>query len=142
MTRLYAPPEALQSEDHGRSGDVFSLGLVMTEMVDNMFRPNWPSSVERRLAGVKAGRIEHAYFIPKPMTTAEDEFLQNLPSAGKRISIDDEDLSRSLLDLLFAVMMAEDATKRPPAHDVWAYLKLRTVGVVPGGFPACGQCCE
>lgn len=139
MTRLYAPPEALEFAEHGRSGDVFSLGLVMGEMVHYMNTPLALTSAECRLEEIRDGTREYSGYIPGPITSEEKDFLHDLSSAARTASLDSY-ISLEELNLLFAVMTAEDPLMRPSACDVWAYLKNGEHD--EPALPTCGECCQ
>jgi serine/threonine protein kinase len=137
MTVLYAPPEAINGDEHGRSADIFSLGLVMSEMLEYIFYPWGPSSVERRLREKEDGKRESSSFNPAPMTRDEEDFLQYMPRAEREIPQED-------MQLLFKVMTARDPRKRPTAKDVWAFLKGRHLDLAFGDGGVCstyGKCC-
>jgi serine/threonine protein kinase len=136
MTPAYLPPEAI-NESCGRSGDVFSLGMVMSEMLESINIPWGPSSVNRRMQEYKAGKRRRYNFEPEPMTPEQEDFLMYMPQAGNMISQED-------MECLFLVMMAAEPTKRPLAEDVWNFLRGRHFhhSVAGGAFPAtCGRCC-
>lgn len=134
-------PECVDSLGHGKSADVFSLGLVMDEMLGYIFYPRRLSAVESRLEDYRSDKRESAQYEPLPMTREEEDFLENiLNSQG--------DISPEGAQLLFSVMTAKDPEKRPTAESVWKFFKGRrfnfSIGAPGGdGRPStCGKCCE
>ncbi|KAK0105866.1 hypothetical protein ONS95_004379 [Cadophora gregata] len=145
MTFLYMAPECLTSNGHGKSADVFSLGLVGGEILDYIFWSAYPKSriseVERRLEEYNADLRKTAQYKPQPMTKEEEDFSKNMSRVGEIIS---EKHAR----LLFSIMTAKNPRKRPTADQVWRFLRGRRFDVLLGhpdgdGYPpTCGKCCE
>ncbi len=133
------PPEVLNGQAHGRSADVFSLGLVFGEMVDYILYPGGPSAVERRLQISKEDERKPSWYQPRPMTEDDEDFLEYMPRT-KGEMIEEEEIR-----MLFKVMTAREPERRPSARDVWNFLRDRFLDVKVGelGFSpeTCGKCC-
>ncbi|KAK0105229.1 hypothetical protein ONS96_004629 [Cadophora gregata f. sp. sojae] len=145
MTFPYMAPECLTSNGHGKSADVFSLGLVMGEILDYIFFTSRPklrmSAVELRLQEYNADERKTSQYKPQKMTKEEEAFGKNMPRASGLISEEDA-------RLLFSIMSAKDPRKRPTAHQVWSFFRGRRFDAFVGhpdgdGYPpTCGKCCE
>jgi serine/threonine protein kinase len=140
MTFLYAPPEVINGEWHGRSVDVFSLGVVFGEMIEYIFDPWQLSSVEKRVKERKEGKRRPEWYEPEEMTFKEELFLEQWMEGKPEGGL----IEQWEMQLLLKVMTAKERGKRPTAKEVWKFLRGREfdVTVGNGGVPAtCGECC-
>ncbi|KAF8859912.1 kinase-like protein [Acephala macrosclerotiorum] len=138
MTWMYMPPEARNGKSHGRSADVFSLGLVFGEMVDYIYVTKKPSAVEQRRQIAEDNPRRPSWFEPQRMTPLEAQFLEYMPIAENPITRDE-------VRLLFSVMTALSPKKRPTARQVWEFFRDKEfdfmVGL-QGSCRTCGRCCR
>ncbi|KAH7312113.1 kinase-like domain-containing protein [Rhexocercosporidium sp. MPI-PUGE-AT-0058] len=145
MTWHYMAPECVDSLGHGKSADIFSLGLVIGEILDYIFWSSYPqsrvSSVERRLEEYNLDKQDSAQYEPLPMTKDEEDFSNILSNAEGFISEKDA-------RLLCSIMTAKVPLKRPSADQVLKFFRARHFDLLLGspsgdGYPpTCGKCCE
>ena len=145
MTWHYMAPESVKSSGHGKPADVFSLGLVMGEILDYILWGSYPksriSAVERRLEEYYDNKRDSAQYEPRSMSREEEAFSRNMSRTDGLISEKD-------MRLLFSVMTAKDPKKRPSAEEAWKFWRGRYFDILLGdprgdGYPpTCGKCCE